>query len=203
MLTEFRLSCTAFFSQFFRMYSPVAFGKKWDPEGHLIRKYVPELKNFSKKYIYEPHLAPIADQKEWGCQIKGDGTEKGTKGMAIYPKPMLDFNEARQKCLDKMKEAYDAGLYGNDEKVMSGEWKKIFDYSEGKQNKDETNDKAPKSQKRAHTPVEHEEDDGTHADVGHDSEEEPPRKSRRAQPKSAKKTQGNLDGMVTREKRKS
>lgn len=186
------------------MYSPVAFGKKWDPEGHLIRKYVPELKNFNKKYIYEPHTAPIADQKEWGCQIKGDGTEEGTKEMAIYPKPMLDFNEARQYCLDKMKEAYDAGLYGDDKKVMNGEWKKMFDYSEGQQNKDESNGNAAKSQKRTHDSQEYEEDDGTNADVGHDSDKEPPRKSRKAQASSdSKKAQGKLDGMVTRGKRKS
>lgn len=183
------------------MYSPVAFGKKWDPEGHFIRKYVPELKEFDKKYIYEPHSAPIADQKKWKCQIQGDGTEKGTKEMAIYPKPMLNFNEARQKCLDQMKEAYDVGLYGDNEKVMSGEWKKIFDYSEGKQNKDETNGKSSKPPKRAHTPPEHEEDEDSKANIGHDADEEPPRKSRKAT--TSKKTQGNLDGMVTRGKKKA
>lgn len=186
------------------MYSPVAFGKKWDPEGLFIRKYVPELKEFSKKYIYEPHLAPIADQKKWGCQIKGDGTEKGTKDMAIYPKPMLDFSEARQDCLDRMKKAYDVGLYGDDEKVMSGEWRKIFDYPETKQNKDETNGNSSKPQKRAHSPPEHEEDDDVAADTGHDTDEEPPRKSRKGQAKpSPKKVQGSLDGIVTRGKKKS
>ena len=38
-----------------------------------MRRYVPELKNYSDKYIYEPWKAPIADQKKWGCIIKGDG----------------------------------------------------------------------------------------------------------------------------------
>lgn len=186
------------------MYSPIAFGKKWDPEGHFIRKYVPELKNFDKKYIYEPSKAPIADQKKWKCQIQGDGTEQGTKDMALYPKAMLDFDKARQTCLDKMKEAYDAGLYGDDEKVMSGEWKKIFDYSDGKQNKDETNGKLSKSSKRARTPDDHEDDDGADADVGHATDEEPPRKARKAQPKSESKgAQSKLDGMVTRGKKKA
>ena len=32
------LSCSAFFHQYFRCYSPVAFGKKTDPEGLYIRK---------------------------------------------------------------------------------------------------------------------------------------------------------------------
>jgi cryptochrome len=44
------LSCSAFFHQYFRCYSPVAFGKKTDPTGEYIRKYlhgarVDDLKN--------------------------------------------------------------------------------------------------------------------------------------------------------------
>lgn len=187
------------------MYSPVAFGKKWDPEGHFIRKYVPELKNFDKKYIYEPHKAPISDQKKWGCQVKGDGTDTDSKDMALYPKPMLDFNQAREDCISKMKEAYDTGLYGDDEKVMSGAWKKIFNYSDGQTNKDETNGKLSKSRKRAQTPDEHEDDDGENIDVGHATDEEPPRKTRKAQSSSSasKIKQGSLDGMVTRGKKKA
>ena len=32
------LSCSAFFHQYFRCYSPVAFGRKTDPQGEYIRK---------------------------------------------------------------------------------------------------------------------------------------------------------------------
>lgn len=188
------------------MYSPVAFGKKWDPEGHFIRKYVPELKEYDKKYVYEPHKAPISDQKKWGCQVKGDGTDKGTKDMALYPKPMLDFNQAREDCINKMKEAYDTGLYGDDDKVMSGEWKKIFNYSDGGINKDESNGKIPKSRKRAQTPKDHEDEDADaeSIDVDHASDEEPPRKTRKAAKSPGSKTkQASLDGMVTRGKKKA
>lgn len=52
------LSCTAFFSQFFRCYSPIAFPQKWDKEGNFVRKYVPELAKLDKKYIYEPVRTP-------------------------------------------------------------------------------------------------------------------------------------------------
>ena len=197
------LSCTAFFSQFGRIYSPIAFGKKWDPEGHFVRKYVPELKHFDKKYIYEPHKAPIADQKRWGCQITGDGTEKGTKEMAKYPKPMFDFNQMRQYCLDKMKEAYDAHMYGDDEKVMNGEWKKMFNYSEGGKNKDETSGGGSRMKKRTRTPEGHEDDDGGHADVRDATEDDRPRKARKVAPSKDSKAQGKLDGMVTRGKKKS
>eukprot|EP00026_Physarum_polycephalum_P004595 Phypoly_transcript_04617.p1 GENE.Phypoly_transcript_04617~~Phypoly_transcript_04617.p1 ORF type:complete len:675 (+),score=122.80 Phypoly_transcript_04617:83-2107(+) len=136
------LSCSAFFTQFLRVYSPVAFGKKWDPDGTFVRKYVPELKNFDKKYIYEPHLAPVADQRKWKCVIEDlpldilppspNAGEKFTPsppqkpvfsdkdGMKRYPAPMFDFGERRAICLDKMKDAYHVGLFGNDPKVLDG-----------------------------------------------------------------------------------
>jgi cryptochrome len=125
------LSCTAFFSQFFRIYSPVAFPQKWDKTGKLVRKYVPELKNFGDKFIYEPWKAPIADQKKWGCLIKGDGKDakikEGSKEFSCYPKPMFDFSERRDVCLKGMKAAYAVGLKGNDSKVLDGTWRALFD----------------------------------------------------------------------------
>lgn len=123
------LSCTAFFAQFYRCYSPVAFGKKWDDNGDYIRHFVPELKDLPKKFIYEPHKAPIADQKKAGVLIKGDGDWKETErdGMMVYPKPMFDFGTQRDICLAGMKNAYAVGLYGNDPKVLDGSWKQLFD----------------------------------------------------------------------------
>ena len=123
------LSCTAFYAMFYRCYSPIAFGKKWDPEGNLIKRYCPELRRFNKKHIYEPWKAPIADQKKWGCRITGDGNpprSDDTENKNTYPKPMFDFDERRQTCLDAMKHAYDVGLHGGDAKVKDGSWKKEF-----------------------------------------------------------------------------
>ncbi|KAL8945500.1 MAG: hypothetical protein Q9222_007948, partial [Ikaeria aurantiellina] len=74
------LSCTAFFAQFYRCYSPIAFPKKWDAEGEFVRRYVPELKGYGKKVIYEPWRASVRDQREWGCLIKGDGSQTQEDG---------------------------------------------------------------------------------------------------------------------------
>ena len=41
----------------------VAFGKKTDPSGAYIRKYVPKLAKYPDKYIFEPWEAPMAVQK--------------------------------------------------------------------------------------------------------------------------------------------
>lgn len=124
------LSCTAFFSQFYRCYSPIAFPQKYDKTGAIVRKYCPALKGYSDKYIYEPWKAPIADQKKWGCLIKGDGSsetiEEGGKTYKCYPKPMFDFSERRELCIRQMKQAYDVGLRGDDPKVLDGSWRKLF-----------------------------------------------------------------------------
>lgn len=89
------LSASAFFHQFFRVYSPVAFGKKTDPEGNYIRKYVPELKNYPSKLIYEPWLAPLRDQQEYGCVVGFN-----------YPARIVIHEDVQKTNLARMKEAY-------------------------------------------------------------------------------------------------
>lgn len=127
------LSCTAFYAQFYRCYSPVAFPKKWDPEGAFVRKYCPELARFPTKYIYEPWLAPLAAQKSAGCLIRGDGADTADDAaMPLYPTPMFDFPSRRTICIDAVKTAYRINLYGNDPRVKDGTWRALFaDSAEG------------------------------------------------------------------------
>ena len=126
------LSCTAFYSQFYRCYSPIKFAQKWDKEGKFIRRYCPELEKIPDKYIYEPWKAPVADQKKAGVLIKGDGSVDEEGSSKVYPKPMLDFDVRRQVCMEGMKNGYRVGLYGDDPKVKDGSWKRLFsDNAEG------------------------------------------------------------------------
>lgn len=90
------LSCSAFFHQYFRCYSPIAFFKKTDPDGAYIRKHVPVLKKYPTKYIYEPWDASKEQMMYAKCTI---GTD--------YPKPMVDHGKASKANMAKMKEAYD------------------------------------------------------------------------------------------------
>ncbi|KAH8668607.1 DNA photolyase [Xylariales sp. PMI_506] len=119
------LSCTAFFSQFYRCYSPVAFGAKWDPEGTFVRRWVPELEGLDAKYIYEPWKADRASLDRAKVRIEGDGMGERRKG--TYPKPMFDFSERRSICLAAMKTAYSIGLHGDDERTMNGTWRELFE----------------------------------------------------------------------------
>jgi cryptochrome len=118
------LSCTAFFSQFFRCYSPIAFPQKWDKQGKFVRKYVPELEKLGDKWIYEPWKAPMVELKKAGIKL-------GAEGKGGYPRPMFDFAERRAICLEGMKNAYHVGLYGNNPKVEDGSWRHLFSGAEG------------------------------------------------------------------------
>lgn len=61
------------------------------------------------KYIYSPHLAPPEVQKKAGCIIGED-----------YPLPMLDEAVEKQRCVLRIKAAYQAGFYGTDKAVLDG-----------------------------------------------------------------------------------
>ena len=67
---------SSFFSAYFRMYSPVAFPKKYDPDGKYVRKYLPVLKDMPKEFIYEPWKAPKSVQEKVGCVIGIDYPER-------------------------------------------------------------------------------------------------------------------------------
>jgi cryptochrome len=56
--------------------NPVLYGRRLEPSGDYIRKYVPELANFSFEYIHEPWKAPIEVQREAGCILGRDYPER-------------------------------------------------------------------------------------------------------------------------------
>ncbi|WAQ94753.1 CRY1-like protein, partial [Mya arenaria] len=66
---------------------PVRYGRKMDPDGVYIRRYLPILKNMPICYLFEPWKAPKAVQEKAGCVIGVD-----------YPKPMVDHAKASKDC---------------------------------------------------------------------------------------------------------
>jgi cryptochrome len=92
------------FVQYYRCYSPVAFGKKSDANGDYIRKYLPQLAKYPAKFIYEPWKAPLSVQQDCGCVI-GKG----------YPKRIVDHDEAVKENMGRMKAAYASQGGGDDD----------------------------------------------------------------------------------------
>ncbi|XP_038612536.1 cryptochrome-1 [Tachyglossus aculeatus] len=89
------LSCSSFFQQFFHCYCPVGFGRRTDPNGDYIRRYLPVLRGFPAKYIYDPWNAPEGIQKAAKCIIGVN-----------YPKPMVNHAEASRLNIERMKQIY-------------------------------------------------------------------------------------------------
>ncbi|XP_017954545.1 cryptochrome-2 [Drosophila navojoa] len=89
------LSASAFFHQYFRVYSPVAFGKKTDRTGAYVRKYVPELAKYPAGCIYEPWKATLADQREFGCVLGID-----------YPHRIVNHDIVHKENIKRMSAAY-------------------------------------------------------------------------------------------------
>ncbi|KAI5660527.1 hypothetical protein M9H77_29320 [Catharanthus roseus] len=90
------LSCSSFFYQYNRIYSPISFGKKYDPNGNFIRHFLPVLKDMPKEYIYEPWSAPLSIQRKAKCIIGVD-----------YPKPVVSHDSASKECRRRLAEAYE------------------------------------------------------------------------------------------------
>ncbi|XP_041481476.1 cryptochrome-2-like isoform X1 [Lytechinus variegatus] len=88
------LSSSAFFHQYYRVYSPIVFGKKTDQNGDYIRKYIPILERFPAQYIYEPWTAPRSVQEAAGCIIGRD-----------YPRPIVDHSVVSKRNIGRMKDA--------------------------------------------------------------------------------------------------
>jgi deoxyribodipyrimidine photo-lyase len=73
---------------YFRIFSPISQGKKFDAEGEFVRFWVPELKNVPNKYIHEPWLWTSVNN-------------------VSYPNPIVDHKEERRLTLSIYKEAKD------------------------------------------------------------------------------------------------
>jgi len=74
---------------YFRIFNPTTQGEKFDPEGDYTRRWVPELADLPKKYLYKPQEAPREVLERAGIRL-GD----------TYPRPIVDHSRARQRALD-------------------------------------------------------------------------------------------------------
>lgn len=81
---------------YFRIFNPILQSKKFDPQGIIIRKWVPELSQIPLKYIHTPWELPSDRQNKLGCIIGKD-----------YPAPIVEHSFARQRTLQAYKLSID------------------------------------------------------------------------------------------------
>ncbi len=73
---------------YFRIFNPVAQGRRSDPDGAYVRRWVPELATVPNGQIHEPWLLTAEEQAEARCRLGVD-----------YPWPIVDHAEARTRAL--------------------------------------------------------------------------------------------------------
>jgi deoxyribodipyrimidine photo-lyase len=87
---------------YFRIFNPILQGQKFDPLGHYVTKWIPELSPVSLKYLHNPWEMPIELQKSCGVVIGRH-----------YPDPIIDHKFARERTLERFRLAKDAAEKGN------------------------------------------------------------------------------------------
>jgi deoxyribodipyrimidine photo-lyase len=78
---------------YFRIFNPVLQGKKFDPQGAYVRRWVPELVDVPNRFIHAPWEMPAIMQSQTGCVIGKN-----------YPAPIVDHAEARKRVLAAYRE---------------------------------------------------------------------------------------------------
>ncbi len=77
---------------YFRIFAPVLQGRKFDPDGEYVRRWVPELARLPKQVIHAPWEATPTVLSAAGVEL-GD----------TYPRPIVDHAEARAAALAAFK----------------------------------------------------------------------------------------------------
>ncbi|GMU36026.1 MAG: deoxyribodipyrimidine photolyase [Phycisphaerae bacterium] len=80
--------CGADAAPYFRIFNPVLQGRKFDPQGDYVRRWVPELGSLSDTHLHAPWEAPPTELRAAGIRLGRD-----------YPNPIVNHAEARQRAL--------------------------------------------------------------------------------------------------------
>ncbi len=80
--------CGADAAPYFRIFNPVLQGEKFDPDGHYVRRWVPELSRLPHAWLHKPWQAPAGILAAAGVRL-GE----------TYPHPIVDHAEARIRAL--------------------------------------------------------------------------------------------------------
>jgi len=80
--------CGADAAPYFRIFNPMTQGKKFDPEGDYVRRWIPELRDLPKQYLHEPWEAPANVLERAGVALGKD-----------YPEPIINHKEGRERAL--------------------------------------------------------------------------------------------------------
>jgi deoxyribodipyrimidine photo-lyase len=73
-----------------RMYNPTLQGRRFDPSGEYVRRWIPELAGVPDEHLWEPWRMTGTEQRAAGCKIGHD-----------YPAPIVDHSLERRRALER------------------------------------------------------------------------------------------------------
>jgi deoxyribodipyrimidine photo-lyase len=94
---------------YFRIFDPVAQGRRFDPQGAYVRRWLPVLADLPDRWVHSPWLAPHDVRRaallHLMPQDEGYPASAGTPGPSplgdgFYPEPIIDHAAARRRALD-------------------------------------------------------------------------------------------------------
>ena len=74
---------------YFRIFNPVSQGRKFDPDGTYVRRYVPELRALPPRMIHSPWEHNASELREHGVRLG-----------RTYPEPIVDLSISRERALE-------------------------------------------------------------------------------------------------------
>ena len=74
---------------YFRIFNPILQGKRFDPDGSYIKKFIPELEQLPSRYLFSPWEAPAEVLSEANIELGSD-----------YPEPIVDLIKSRDRALE-------------------------------------------------------------------------------------------------------
>jgi len=83
---QWTAGCGVDAAPFFRIFNPVTQGRRFDPAGGYVRRWVPEVSGLADRWVHEPWNAPAVERAEAGISD-------------TYPAPIVDHKQARQRAL--------------------------------------------------------------------------------------------------------
>lgn len=90
---QWAAGCGSDAQPYFRVFNPVTQGRRFDPEGAYVRRWIPELSALPKRYLHSPWEAPREELDRAGIRLGKD-----------YPMPIVDAAEARDRFLARARE---------------------------------------------------------------------------------------------------
>jgi deoxyribodipyrimidine photo-lyase len=85
---QWSAGCGADAAPYFRIFNPVTQGERFDPKGHYVRRWIPELSGLADSSLHRPWTAPPQHLQAAGVRLGAD-----------YPAPIVDLAESRREAL--------------------------------------------------------------------------------------------------------